>query len=1796
MNNTEGTNGVPLTVFGGAVPELAPEDLPEGASPYNQDCDYNPGSVFTRGGRANQITYQNLSVEEIASQAADIHVPNGTPWINPGGITHNTPGNYAQINLNQNLNFASIFQNVIQIQNTPTATNFTATLPNPVTAGSYVAIFLFVTDANGVADNVIITGAKDNLGISADVIATGAANVQFAGFTAYYKSVAGGAQTYTCTLAKNAGGNITASPYTMTVMEVVGTNNAAGADPTDYKVINGNLGNTQNWASATNVVTTQANELLIWACVQNNSTTTTSSFMPNTQVVPPHPVGVVFNQSTAGSGEFRAVALGGQIIPVNPATQVTFASTGVTTSAHAADIGFTLKMSVGPTLAHPGVIGTDQAIPAQGSGVTSITFPTVTPSSPAEVLFCFSLTSVSETTTPVFPLLNWGNSQELTSQQSLQAQLLTGGTPVAAQINLSGSTNYLAAAITLAVYGSVPPPWQRVGTSGAFTATTINFSAALTAGNAVMVYVATPNIVTVPTVVVTDSTGDLFAQLVYTTGQVGTGGAGTTMMMSVFLATNTVGGNTDVHIAFSGLTSSCQIQCWELPFGLSTVSALPVSDILQGSAFIPPITSPVVLGMEIELSGHQTFATNPNAVLTVSVPGQSSFAPIQVQLPAVDGMILVGTPLTQWGVQLTPAFINQTLQVNVQASAPLAVPANFFLYKVGLRVFVAPSPATNINWIKTYEQTNGEVDTLVLDANGVLWDEDVDTNPSVLNSIPQNILPNTFAKSVTFQDIEYIAFSNLVSGTDVPRQWNGTNLDRISQVGPGQAPTASPSGGPGGSNITAIQNTVQSPPTLIRRIAWGSGPTVMNDSTPGNLLIVFGQGRQAPGQSVYTTLPPYTPTFGPGTTVVLSNITNPFPKKGGGTINYNINGSYTVQQVTTGIVGGNESPPLFIIPAPTTTYGYSADFGEFGPPPATNWTYQSCIATVTTQAPLPNVLAGSQIQITGTGNTPPGGFDGTWTVLSAPNATSMTITSVTSVANGSTVTYTYGNLVGPAPVLNQLVSISNVIGSAGPPNFFNVSQVAITSVSGVNQFSINLSGAPDMPPTTQAGNSATAIIGGTKFTFDAGQLVTTGGGTINGGSIVGQGQVGIGARKCCVCFLTRSGYITQPSPIGYFSITSGSGSIQVSNIPIGPPNVIARIVCFTGANGGNFFYIPQDVIVVVPGAPTVTNTSTIINNNTDTTAKFNFSDTVLLSATAIDIQGNNLFNDIELGSCRGLLTYASRMFAWSEQAKVTNLRNWSFDGGRLPNVTNPLGWTIDATNGTGGSLNINQPAPVFGWTYQIQNTSGSTQAIWGMLTQSAYKDEFGVAILQASVLYSVRITASVSPAQASGNLVVDLFDGVTAVLGTFSIPLASMSSTMQIYTGTLLTPNFLPTPIPPGLQIRIWAQNVLNGATILIDRVEPFPTITPVLSTAFKASYVNNQEAFDLVTGVCGPAQNMQPLNGGMVLFDLLYALKERSWYSTFDNGVTEPNQWTWKEVSPKVGTIGIHSYDWGEGWGLTGNREGIFFFEGGEPIKVSQEIQPLWDMINWNYGYSLWVRNDPEQKRFTVGVPIATPNVYMPEFPANPNPTSPNVILACNYRELNTGAAMAQTGPIRSTFTGRLMSPEPARKWSFWNIVCPYSDYIDRANNTWPQWLCTGYNDNKIFQLQATQLNDDGTAVNSFWISYGFVKPEAADAKGLGLFRMEFPYFTVLATGSGTLNSYVYPESPQNRPYVLDPQSLPAVSQGDLEIGVNIKGQRFFIRVGTNAVGSAFRCSKMVVPLLPDPWSPIRGSNLVTA
>ena len=58
------------------------------------------------------------------------------------------------------------------------------------------------------------------------------------------------------------------------------------------------------------------------------------------------------------------------------------------------------------------------------------------------------------------------------------------------------------------------------------------------------------------------------------------------------------------------------------------------------------------------------------------------------------------------------------------------------------------------------------------------------------------------------------------------------------------------------------------------------------------------------------------------------------------------------------------------------------------------------------------------------------------------------------------------------------------------------------------------------------------------------------------------------------------------------------------------------------------------------------------------------------------------------------------------------------------------------------------------------------------------------------------------------------------------------------------------------------------------------------------------------------------------------------------------------------MGTLSVNGVDAGDDWAVIADRTGLYVFDGGDPLKISQEIQPLWDQINWAAGrHSLGTR-----------------------------------------------------------------------------------------------------------------------------------------------------------------------------------------------------------------------------------------------
>ncbi len=632
-------------------------------------------------------------------------------------------------------------------------------------------------------------------------------------------------------------------------------------------------------------------------------------------------------------------------------------------------------------------------------------------------------------------------------------------------------------------------------------------------------------------------------------------------------------------------------------------------------------------------------------------------------------------------------------------------------------------------------------------------------------------------------------------------------------------------------------------------------------------------------------------------------------------------------------------------------------------------------------------------------------------------------------------------------------------------------------------------------------------------------------------------------------------------------------------------------------------------MTVLDNGINVVNSSTYVNDNTSRSVNLSFSDGVLLAADAIDIQGNNLFATLEMGSILGIIGYASRVFAIGEQNKVPNFINWSFDGGYLDAsllpTTLPLGWTRDPVSGAGGSL-VN--SPIFGFAYQIQNATGSTQATYGMITQAAFQDEFMVPIIRPSTKYSTRITAAVIAGGASGNLVVDLFSpAIGGSLGTFSVPLASLGTRMEIFSGAMLT-NVL-APVPNDLLLRIYATQIPNGTTIVIDRNEPFPTEQPNLSTQVTGSYVNNFEAFDESGegGIVDTAgENQQDVRSAFTLYDTLYLVKTGSFVSTQDNGSTEPSGWSLRIVSNSVGTpsiygvtTGIDEPNTGEAWAIIAGQPGGYIFNGGEPIKITEEIQSLWNYINWKYGHTLWVKNDVKNRRIYFAVPLKTPNPWLPTgiIPDDSNPTTPNVILMLNYKQLNTGSTLAEKVGVHVSYSGRLIASELTRKWSIWTIKAPCAAFLRRADKTDQLFLGNSDGNGKVFDLDEAHTmcgQDDCSPMIQIYDTYGFVTDEQGQALRLGSLRKYFSEMFLVVKGHGDLNLRVFPNL-LDTPYAMDllPRiPLPLMAEGDIEVPVDQEGNRLFVQFKTDQIGACFELSRLMMAMGQSAFSPVRGRN----
>jgi hypothetical protein len=111
---------------------------------------------------------------------------------------------------------------------------------------------------------------------------------------------------------------------------------------------------------------------------------------------------------------------------------------------------------------------------------------------------------------------------------------------------------------------------------------------------------------------------------------------------------------------------------------------------------------------------------------------------------------------------------------------------------------------------------------------------------------------------------------------------------------------------------------------------------------------------------------------------------------------------------------------------------------------------------------------------------------------------------------------------------------------------------------------------------------------------------------------------GTGLRYASIAFTNRNGNLS-PTVTAFTSISVDipGEQLYMANIPIGPSNVINRTIGFTIADStsvGPFFYIPSMTI-----SAGISMTTTVIGDNSSTTAFFNFTDEFLEGETSTDM-------------------------------------------------------------------------------------------------------------------------------------------------------------------------------------------------------------------------------------------------------------------------------------------------------------------------------------------------------------------------------------------------------------------------------------------------------------------------------------------------------------------------------------------------------------------------------------------------
>jgi hypothetical protein len=644
------------------------------------------------------------------------------------------------------------------------------------------------------------------------------------------------------------------------------------------------------------------------------------------------------------------------------------------------------------------------------------------------------------------------------------------------------------------------------------------------------------------------------------------------------------------------------------------------------------------------------------------------------------------------------------------------------------------------------------------------------------------------------------------------------------------------------------------------------------------------------------------------------------------------------------------------------------------------------------------------------------------------------------------------------------------------------------------------------------------------------------------------GNIAAGARKVAVCFVHSDGTVSAPTwdDIGFTA--AGSKKMNI-NLPLGISTVVARMffVTVTGLttwSAADAFHLPDRMLIQ--------------DNTTITVSDVDFTEAQLIAGTPL----SDFMEHEPLAGYLGSCAYHNRLVTWgappstkyrdnigsylgtSLGSDLYSALNLEFEGGpSAADATLPNSWVDAGAPRTGGALAVEAGAPWKVWKItgdgvtatrgEIYNGSSGFSYLWAMFRQNT---RYGIRFrLKKSAgatggAFTVRLesvpgtfatlTKSVSLNSFSTGAWVTFDDANFGTVGAFD---ATSANNIRIYIGTTgAMPNGEWVAIY-GLQFYESPTSATAGGTEALLRI----------SRAFDPGRFSNIDGFVTVNKDDG-----QDINCCFVLRNNLYVVKERSLWVTTDTGTAEPAGWPVSQVSDTVGTYSVTGVGIGDGWVVIAARSGLYYFDGGAPTKLSQEIQPTWDGINWQYGSTIWVVVDSEAKRIMIGVPTS-------------DSVRPDTTLVLDYTN-----GMGQ-----------------GRQWTTWTQTGNSANLIEQSDGSRKLYVGTNDSTGLVLQYDTTTRGDNGSAINAFYETAPLGEPH-----GLALITgMELQ-----CSGVGTLTISHRP--PDGVVRVLRQYGQLDPWHWQIEFPLHLVVERTGFRLATNSSTHYFNLQRLAVWEKPHP------------